>query len=106
MRYLMILLIAFGALAQQPQRRMVRIGGGDDGERTKDWPKVAASTDPAAAIDKLASELSSRDLYSGTLLVAKDGKPMLVKSYGKGNTDDTKYNLGSINKVFTHVALM
>lgn len=107
MRYLILILITLSALAQP--RQVVRIGGGDDEARTKDWPKIAAAKDTneaLAAIDKLAAEMSKGDLFSGTLLVAKDGKPLLVKSYGKGNNDETKYNIGSINKVFTQVSLL
>lgn len=106
MRYLAILLITLTAFAQQPQRKIVRIGGNDTAEKTKDWPKVAKSDDALQSIDAIASELSKRDLYSGAILVAKDGKPLLVKSYGNGVNDETKFNIGSINKIFTQVALM
>lgn len=105
MRYLLILLFTLSVFAQ-PQRKVVRIGGGDDGERTKDWPKLEQKADALASIDALANELSKRDLFSGTLLIAKDGKPQFVKAYGKGIDDETKFNIGSINKVFTQVALM
>jgi CubicO group peptidase (beta-lactamase class C family) len=46
------------------------------------------------------------------VLLAKDGKPifekaygMASKSYGAANRTDTKFNLGSIDKVFTKVAI-
>ena len=46
------------------------------------------------------------------MLIAKDGKPFFHKAYGMANRDfgasnrpDTKFNLGSINKVFTQVAI-
>jgi D-alanyl-D-alanine carboxypeptidase len=106
MRTLMILLIAVTALAQQPQRKIVRIGGGGDGERTKGWPELVKSEDAYTSIDALATELAQRDLYSGTVLIAKDGKPLFVKAYGKGIDAETKFNIGSINKIFTQVALM
>jgi CubicO group peptidase (beta-lactamase class C family) len=106
MRTLIILLVTLSIFAQQPQRKMVRIGGGDMGERTKGWPELVKSDDALASIDKLATVLAERDLYSGTLLVAKDGKPLAVKSYGKGNNAETKFNIGSISKIFTQVALM
>ncbi|MBV8520098.1 MAG: beta-lactamase family protein [Acidobacteria bacterium] len=104
-RVLWILLIACTALAQQP-RKIIRIGGGNGEEVTKDWPKLAASDDAFGSIDALARALNERDLFAGTVLIAKDGKPLLTKSYGKGNDDDTKYNIGSINKIFTQVALL
>jgi len=61
-----------------------------------------------AAVDKAAAE----DKFSGVVLVAKDGTPLLTRAWGmadpaKGiaNRADTKFNLGSINKIFTHVAI-
>jgi CubicO group peptidase (beta-lactamase class C family) len=61
-----------------------------------------------AAVDKAAAE----DKFSGVVLVAKDGAPLLSRAWGmadpaKGiaNRPDTKFNLGSINKIFTHVAI-
>jgi CubicO group peptidase (beta-lactamase class C family) len=61
-----------------------------------------------AAVDKAAAE----DKFSGVVLVAKDGTPLLSHAWGmadpaKGiaNRPDTKFNLGSINKIFTHVAI-
>jgi CubicO group peptidase (beta-lactamase class C family) len=61
-----------------------------------------------AAVDKAAAE----DKFSGVVLVAKDGVPLLSRAWGmadpaKGiaNRPDTKFNLGSINKILTHVAI-
>jgi len=61
-----------------------------------------------AAVDKAAAD----DKFSGVVLVAKDGTPLLSRAWGmadaaKGiaNRPDTKFNLGSINKIFTHVAI-
>jgi CubicO group peptidase (beta-lactamase class C family) len=51
--------------------------------------------------------------FSGTALVAKEGKAILVESAGMAskryqapNRSDTKYNLGSLNKSFTSVAVL
>ena len=50
--------------------------------------------------------------FSGVVLIAKDGKPFFLEAYGLADRDfavpnrtDTKFNLGSINKVFTQVAV-
>ncbi len=50
--------------------------------------------------------------FSGVVLIAKDNKPLLKKAYGFANeaskilnNDDTKFNLGSMNKMFTSVAI-
>ncbi len=57
-------------------------------------------------------DLVSRDEFSGTVLVAKDGKPVFEQAYGLAskrynvsNRIDTKLNLGSMNKMFTGVAI-
>lgn len=51
--------------------------------------------------------------FSGTVLIAKDGNPIFQKAYGFAskrfkvpNKMDTKFNLGSINKLFTTVAIL
>src|SRR6059058_2054410 len=50
--------------------------------------------------------------FSGVVLLAENGKPILTKAYGFAdaaqkipNKTDTKFNLGSINKIFTQVAI-
>lgn len=112
-----ILLTAFGAAAQQKQR--VRAGGPGGGEDvTRDWPKAAArpnmsDAEIVTALGTYLDALAKKDLFSGTVLVAKNGQPLFTQSYGLAsksfnvpNNNDTKYNLGSINKLFTHLALI
>ena len=62
-----------------------------------------------AYVDRLAR----RDVFSGTVLLAKGGKPLFSAAYGEANKDfgvkntvDTKFNLGSMNKMFTSVAVL
>lgn len=43
--------------------------------------------------------------FSGVVLLAKDGNPILLRAWGDGIRVDTKFNLGSINKIFTQVAI-
>ncbi|HEY2322249.1 MAG TPA: serine hydrolase [Thermoanaerobaculia bacterium] len=61
-----------------------------------------------AAVDKAAAE----DRFSGVVMLAKDGQPVMTKAWGYAdpakttpNKPDTKFNLGSINKIFTKVAI-
>jgi CubicO group peptidase (beta-lactamase class C family) len=70
-----------------------------------DSQKVAQIT---AVVDKAVAE----ERFSGVVLLAKDGSPLVSRAWGmadpaKGisNRPDTKFNLGSINKIFTHVAI-
>src|SRR2546421_5654357 len=63
----------------------------------------------------VASQLSAtidKNKFSGVVLLAENGKPVLVQAYGftdatktTPNRTDTKFNLGSINKIFTQVAI-
>ncbi len=63
--------------------------------------------------DELIDELAAGDEFSGTVLIAKDGETIYTravgeasKRYGVANRMDTKFNLGSMNKMFTAVAIM
>lgn len=55
---------------------------------------------------------SAEDKFSGVVLIAKQGKPIFQKAVGLANKEtkqpnstDTKFNLGSINKHFTQIAI-
>jgi CubicO group peptidase (beta-lactamase class C family) len=57
--------------------------------------------------------MASRDVFSGAVLLAKAGKPLYRAAFGEANKDfgvrntiDTKFNIGSMNKMFTAVAVM
>jgi CubicO group peptidase (beta-lactamase class C family) len=114
---LLLVALLFTATLSAQQRRIIRPGLGPDGEDpTKDWPKIEAKAstdaDVNVALDRYVDALVKRDLFSGTVLLARSGKPLYFKSFGLANkdwnvanTNDTKYNLGSINKIFTKIAL-
>jgi CubicO group peptidase (beta-lactamase class C family) len=51
--------------------------------------------------------------FSGAVLIARYGKSVFERAYGYaskrfdvGNTPETKFNLGSINKIFTSIAIL
>jgi len=57
--------------------------------------------------------LAAQGRFSGGVLVAQDGEPILKQAYGLAdraldlpNQVDTKFNLGSMDKMFTAVAIM
>jgi CubicO group peptidase (beta-lactamase class C family) len=63
-------------------------------------------------LDAFVKELGDADAFSGAVLLAKDGEVLYAKAYGMANKDfdapnrvDTKFNLGSMNKMFTSVAI-
>jgi len=111
------------------------------GKRTESWGRLTVLVDGAAphAIDRVGfgpasdptvparrltdaevvaqlkahvERLAKSDDFSGTVLLAKHGKPLYSAAFGEANKDfgarnrlDTKFNLGSMNKMFTAVAV-
>src|SRR5579884_1412297 len=72
---------------------------------------VLAST-LAADVTKAADKAYAEGKFSGVVLLAEDGKPVLEKAWGFQdaakkipNNIEAKFNLGSINKIFTQVAI-
>jgi CubicO group peptidase (beta-lactamase class C family) len=64
------------------------------------------------AIRKYLDRAAEEQQFSGAVLVAKDGQPLFKAAYGLAdrsfempNRVDTKFNLGSMNKMFTAVAI-
>ncbi len=64
------------------------------------------------AVRTLFDGLAKDDLFSGVVLIAKDDTVLFEKAYGYAERDkrsanniDTRFNLGSINKIFTTVAI-
>jgi CubicO group peptidase (beta-lactamase class C family) len=65
-----------------------------------------------AAVDAAINRAAAEDRFSGVVTLAKDGTPLFTKAWGYAdpgktipNKVDTKFNLGSINKFFTKVAI-
>jgi CubicO group peptidase (beta-lactamase class C family) len=63
-------------------------------------------------LDAKLSQLAAEDKFSGAVLIGKDGKVFWQKAYGKAdreagipNTVETRFNLGSMNKMVTSVAI-
>lgn len=66
----------------------------------------------AKELDGKLEELRAKDQFSGVALIAKDGKPVWQKTYGMQDREqqilinlDTRFRLGSMNKMFTSVAI-
>lgn len=76
------------------------------------WGAKVAPNAVLNVIEKGVSEAASQDKFSGVVLVAKGDKIVLHKAYGfrdqktkTPNKLDTKFNLGSMGKMFTSVAI-
>lgn len=70
---------------------------------------------PAAlsALTERGDHLAAKDFFSGGVLVAQDGKIVLEKMWGKADraagtsiTRNTRFRMGSMNKMFTAVAAL
>ncbi|WP_428627467.1 serine hydrolase [Sphingopyxis sp.] len=76
-------------------------------------PQIDSDRQKLEAMDAYMQAQVRNDMFSGTALVARDGKPVFVKSYGMANyelsavnTSDTTYLLGSVVKQLTAVAIL
>jgi len=63
-------------------------------------------------LDGVVTKLTDADLFSGAVLLAKDGEVVYSRASGEANKDykvpnrlDTRFSLGSMNKMFTAVAI-
>ena len=64
-------------------------------------------------LNAFVKKLAEAEVFSGSVLLAHDGKVLYQAAYGPAskrfdvpNKVDTKFNLGSMNKMFTSVAIM
>ena len=95
-----------------PPHRLLRIFGEPVDDPDLPPPPKVSESEAVTAIDKAVGEAVATDEFSGTVLVARDGKPLFLKAWGLAsvehnapNRTDTRYNLGSINKIFTRLAI-
>jgi CubicO group peptidase (beta-lactamase class C family) len=79
----------------------------------KEIPAPTNDEELAAAIKKLADNLAARDRFSGSILLAADGKILIDGAWGEANRDqkvastpETAYDIGSIGKLFTQIAIL
>jgi CubicO group peptidase (beta-lactamase class C family) len=78
----------------------------DEAERTRTDAELVAST------RAFAERLTREGSFSGVVLIAKDGAPLLLEPYGMADRERkipneaiTKFNVGSMNKMFTAIAI-
>ncbi len=79
----------------------------------EDAPVPRNDAERVAKIAALADWLMARDRFSGSIVVVHRGATILARSwglasraYGVPNRVDTKFNLGSMNKMFTAVSIL
>lgn len=76
-------------------------------------PPRMAMADALAALEERATRKAAADRFSGALLVAKGEQVLLEQAWGSANratsraaTAETQFRLGSMNKMFTAVAIL
>ncbi len=89
-------------------RRLAAVGGAkDDDDEPAPLPAAEILARAPAIVDAAMA-----GGFSGVVVIAKDGKPVLERASGFANRNfevrnriDTRFNLGSINKTFTRLAI-
>jgi len=85
-----------------------------DSSRSPSPTKSPASNDSTfiTELDSFLAKTVAEDKFSGAVLVARDGQSLFKKAYGLANKEnstannvDTRFDLGSMNKMFTAVAI-
>ncbi len=73
----------------------------------------AVAQDPAPKFDEYLNALAAQQRFTGSVLVARDGKVIFSKAYARANveldvpnTPQTKFRLGSVTKQFTATAIL
>lgn len=75
-------------------------------------PPITREAELVSALERYVAKRAQADVFSGAVLLARDGKPLYAAAFGQANKDfaapntiATKFNLGSMNKMFTAVAI-
>jgi CubicO group peptidase (beta-lactamase class C family) len=106
-------LALFVRVEPEPPHRIAGIGLRPPKPTTTAQPATKPTEKQIAQeLEAFVKKLADADLFSGAVLLAKDGVPIFKGAYGMANRDfnapnrlDTKFNLGSMNKMFTAVAI-
>ena len=95
-------LLGSSIMAQQPS------GGAEPGRLSP-----ISQTELVRRMRSLVDSLAKIDQFSGVVLLAKNGQPVFQHAYGMADRDrriannpETAFNLGSINKAFTQIAIL
>jgi CubicO group peptidase (beta-lactamase class C family) len=100
----------------QPPNKLISIriedSGGSNGQDAQPAGPPISKTEFAGKVAAQMDELAAKDEFSGALLVTRDGQTLFEKAYGMADKDrkvlnnlETRFNIGSINKAFTRVAI-
>jgi CubicO group peptidase (beta-lactamase class C family) len=101
------------ALSPEAPHMLMGIGGRPippPADRARAEP--LSDADLRSELDRYLDKLANAGAFSGTVLVAREGRQLYARALGLAdaagsvpNGVDTKYNLGSMNKMFTAIAV-
>ena len=102
-------------VSPDPPHRLLGLGGrpiAPPGDHALGKPKPLSDGGLRAELDRYLEKLTAADAFSGTVLVAREGMPLYARGFGMADREsgrpngvETKFNLGSMNKMFTAVAV-
>lgn len=79
---------------------------------TSGSPDALSQSELGEHVDRYLTKLAEADIFSGSVLLAHEGRPLYAQAFGEAdkahgvpNRVDTKFSLGSMNKMFTAVAV-
>lgn len=82
------------------------------GSEPLDYKTPTSPIELAATAEKMFSDLAAVGRFSGTVYIGIKNRPVFARAFGysdaerkSANNIDTKFNLGSINKTFTRIAI-
>ncbi|MBM4169759.1 MAG: beta-lactamase family protein [Ignavibacteria bacterium] len=97
----------------QPPHYLAGIGIDQSSPELADQVRAANIDELIRRVKSHIDTLARNDQFSGVVLIAQNGKPLLLKACGYAdrkkripNATDTKFNIGSINKTFTKLAIL
>jgi CubicO group peptidase (beta-lactamase class C family) len=96
-----------------PPHRIAGLGGREPEVPSDSLPPAPATdAERATRLREHVDRLAEADAFSGAVLLARDGEILTAGAWGEANKDfgapnrvETKFNLGSMNKMFTAVAI-
>lgn len=105
--------VQMGIETQSPNRIAgFRIEDAEPPSGTETKPVKLTDAELTPTLEKYLSELTAKDQFSGAVLIAKKGQVVFGKAFGLASREfnvpnrlDTKFNIGSINKIFTALAI-
>jgi len=103
-------------LAREHKLKVIKKEGTPKGQKVAGEQTQEETTPPIASLEALHQFLLQKEEaneFSGVVMIAREGKPVFKEVYGFAskrfdvpNKIDTKFNLGSINKLFTSIAIL